>query len=53
MYMYEPGEVTDALEAPRPGLQAALVISAVGTFFLGVLPGTVLTFTQAAATFTK
>jgi NADH-quinone oxidoreductase subunit N len=53
MYMYEPGEVTNALEAPGPALQAALVIPAVGTFFLGILPGTVLTFTQTAASFIK
>src|SRR5208283_5346258 len=42
MYMHEPGDVTKALEAPGPGLQAALIIPAIGTFFLGILPGTVL-----------
>jgi NADH-quinone oxidoreductase subunit N len=53
MYMREPGEVTNHLEAPGPALQAALVIPAIGTFFLGILPGTVLSFTQAAASFNK
>ena len=53
MYMHEPGKVTNALEAPGPALQAALVIPAIGTFFLGILPGAVLSFTQAAASFIK
>ena len=53
MYMKEPSEVTNELEAPGPALQAALVIPAIGIFFLGILPGTVLSFTQAAAAFTK
>ena len=53
MYMHEPGEVTNALEAPGPALQAALVLPAIGTFFLGILPGTVLTFAQAASSFVK
>ncbi len=53
MYMREPGEVTNDLEAPGPALQAALILPAIGTFFLGILPGTVLSFTQAAASFTK
>jgi NADH-quinone oxidoreductase subunit N len=53
MYMHEPGEVTNSLESPGPALQAALVIPAIGTFFLGVLPGAVLSFTQSAASFIK
>ena len=53
MYMHEPGEVTNALEAPGPALQAALILPAVGTFFLGILPGTVLSFAQAASSFVK
>src|SRR6185437_2708804 len=53
MYMREPGEVTNDLEPPGPALQAALILPAIGTFFLGILPGTVLSFTQAAASFTK
>jgi NADH-quinone oxidoreductase subunit N len=53
MYMHEPGDVTNALEAPGPALQAALVLPAIGTFFLGILPSAVLSFTQSASTFTK
>ncbi|HVV45968.1 MAG TPA: NADH-quinone oxidoreductase subunit N [Bryobacteraceae bacterium] len=53
MYMHEPGEVTKDLEAPGPALRAALVLPAIGTFFLGVLPGAVLSFTQNAASFVK
>lgn len=53
MYMHEPGEVANGLEAPGPALQAALVLPAIGTFVLGVLPGTVLSFAQASATFIK
>ncbi len=50
MYMHEPGDVVNALESPRPGMQAALILPALGTVFLGILPGAVLSFTQAAAT---
>lgn len=53
MYMHEPGEVTKSLDAPTPALQAALVLPAIGTFFLGILPGAVLSFTQSAASFVK
>lgn len=53
MYMHEPGEVTKDLESPGPALRAALVLPAIGTFFLGVLPGAVLSFTQNAASFVK
>jgi NADH-quinone oxidoreductase subunit N len=53
MYMHEPNDVTNALEAPGPALQAALIIPAIGTFFLGILPGTVLSFAQLSASFMK
>jgi len=53
MYMHEPGEVTNALEAPGPALQAALVLPVVGTLFLGVWPATVLSFAQSASAFVK
>ncbi len=53
MYMHEPGEVTNALEAPGPALQAALVLPAIGTVFLGIVPGTVLSFAQAASSLVK
>lgn len=53
MYMHEPGEVTDALEAPGPAMQAALILPAAGTLFLGILPTALLTFAQASATFVR
>ncbi len=49
MYMHEPGEVAEALEPLSPGLGAALVLPAIGTFLLGVLPGAVLTFARNSA----
>lgn len=49
MYMYEPGEVANTIEPLTPGLQAALILPAIGTFFLGVLPGFVLGFAQRSA----
>jgi len=49
MYMYEPGEVVKAVEPMSPALDIALVLSAVGTFILGVLPGAVLTFARNSA----
>jgi len=49
MYMYEPGEVTNSLEPLGPGLSMALVLPAIGTFFLGVLPSAVLTFARNSA----
>ncbi len=49
MYMQEPGEVTNALEPLTPGLGAALILPAIGTFLLGVLPGAVLTFARNSA----
>jgi len=53
MYMHEPGEVTKDLESPSPALKAALALPAIGTFFLGILPGAVLSFTQTAASLVK
>jgi NADH-quinone oxidoreductase subunit N len=46
MYMYEPGEVANSLGAPGPGLQAALILPAIGTFILGIVPGFVLNFAR-------
>ena len=46
MYMYEPGEVANSIEPLTPGLRAALILPAVGTVFLGVLPGAILNFAQ-------
>jgi NADH-quinone oxidoreductase subunit N len=49
MYMHEPGEVVNALEPIGPGLRAALILPALGTFFLGVLPNTVLAFARSSS----
>ncbi len=53
MYMHEPGEVVNSLEPLSPGLSLALILPAVGTFFLGVLPGAVLNFARNASLFTR
>src|SRR5580692_177992 len=50
MYMHEPGEVANNLEPLTPGLRAALILPAIGTIILGVLPGAVLTFAQRSTT---
>src|SRR5579863_2489519 len=50
MYMYEPGEVANSIEPLTPGLRAALILPAVGTILLGVLPGAVLNFAQRSTT---
>ena len=49
MYMHEPGEVANSIEPLTPGLRAALILPAIGIFFLGVLPGIVLGFAQKSA----
>src|SRR5580692_9208974 len=51
MYMYEPGEVANNIEPLTPGLRAALILPAIGTFVLGVLPGAVLNFAQRSTIF--
>ena len=53
MYMHEPGEVTNSLEPLTPGLGAALVLPAIGTFVLGIIPSALLTFARNSAIFTK
>jgi len=53
MYMHEPGEVTRSLEPLTPGLGAALVLPAIGTFFLGIMPAAVLTFARSSAVLGK
>ncbi len=49
MYMYEPGEVTNSLEPLTPGLRMALILPAIGTFFLGVVPNAVLAFARSSS----
>jgi NADH-quinone oxidoreductase subunit N len=53
MYMQEPGETTRNLEPLTPGLRVAMFLSAAGTFFLGIVPGTVLSLAQKSTTFVK
>jgi NADH-quinone oxidoreductase subunit N len=53
MYMHEPGETAESLEPLSPGLGLALVLPAIGTFFLGILPGSVLSFATAGAALIK
>lgn len=53
MYMQEPGEATNALEPMTPGLRTALVLPAIGTILLGVVPGLILNFARDAAGFGK
>jgi len=53
MYMHEPGEVTNSLEPLSAGLRAALILPAIGTFILGILPGAILNFARSSAVFSK
>ena len=53
MYMHEPGEVSNNLEPLTPGLRAALILPAIGTFVLGVVPGVILTFAESGAALVK
>jgi NADH-quinone oxidoreductase subunit N len=46
MYMEEPGEAVNNIQPLTPGLRAALILPAIGTIILGVLPGTILNFAQ-------
>jgi NADH-quinone oxidoreductase subunit N len=49
MYMKEPGESTLNLEPLGPGLSAALLLPAAGTFILGIFPSLVLNFAGQSA----
>jgi len=53
MYFEEPGEVSNTVEPLTFGLRAALTLSAIGVFVLGVLPGAVVSFAQRSATFVR
>ena len=53
MYMHEPGEVVENLEPLTPGLRAALILPAIGIFFLGVAPGAVLDFAKLSSSFVR
>ena len=49
MYMREPGEATESLEAPSFGIRATLWIAALGTLLLGIVPSLLLNFATASS----
>ncbi len=49
MYMREPSEAASAAEPLSAGLTFALVLPALGTFFLGIFPSAVLNFAGKSA----
>jgi NADH-quinone oxidoreductase subunit N len=49
MYMHEPSEAVTLAEPLGAGMKAALVLPALGTFFLGVAPSAVLNFAMKSA----
>ncbi len=53
MYMHEPGDVVENLEPLTPGLRAALILPAIGIFYLGVAPGAVLSFAKLSSSFVR
>ena len=53
IWMREPGEAVEAIQPLGPCLRAALVLSAVGTFVLGVFPGFVLDAAEKSAALIK
>ena len=53
MYMHEPGEAASRAEPLTPGLQAALILPALGTLILGMFPTWVLDFAGKSAALVK
>ncbi|HXB67877.1 MAG TPA: NADH-quinone oxidoreductase subunit N [Candidatus Acidoferrales bacterium] len=53
MYMKEPGEATVNAEPLTPGLGLALILPAVGTLALGILPSWVLEFAVKSSSLVK
>lgn len=53
MYMYEPTDALDTLQAPSVGTSVALWISAVATLVLGIFPGFVLGFAGRSSELVK
>ena len=49
VWMQEPSAETERLPAPAPSLRIAIWASALGTLFLGIFPGTVLSFASFSA----
>jgi NADH-quinone oxidoreductase subunit N len=53
MYMHEPSEATNGAEPPSAGLRLALLLPALGTFFLGIFPSWVLDFAGRSSSLVK
>ena len=53
MYMHEPSEAATLAEPMGAGMKAALVLPALGTFFLGVAPSAVLNFAVKSAVLSR
>ena len=53
MYMKEPSEAVNASETPTFGMRAALILPAVGTLVLGIMPGWVLDFAGRSSSFVR
>jgi NADH-quinone oxidoreductase subunit N len=53
MYMHEPSEAASQAEPLGAGMKAALVLPALGTFFLGIFPTAVLNFAGKSAVFVR
>lgn len=49
IYMREPGTATEELPPPSASLRVAIWASALGTLFLGIFPGTLLSFVSYSA----
>ncbi|HEY7304839.1 MAG TPA: NADH-quinone oxidoreductase subunit N [Bryobacteraceae bacterium] len=49
IYMHDPGTATTELPPPSAGLRVAIWASALGTLFLGIFPGTLLSFVSYSA----
>jgi NADH-quinone oxidoreductase subunit N len=53
MYMREPSEAVAGVEPLTPGLQAALILPAIGTLVLGIFPSWVLEFAGKSSSLLK
>src|SRR3979409_1011999 len=53
MYMHEPSEAADAAEPLSTGTSLALLLPALGTLILGILPNWVLEFTMKSSSITR
>lgn len=53
MYFNEPGDSMDGLQPASAGISLTLWAAALGTLFLGIFPGTVLSFARASSALLK